>query len=238
MSENKVDEIILNKNNEVAEKSPSIVNLLADINLFSEKEVKLFSESKQFIVDTYKSVPMYRPLVLKLFGVLNNSEFPTVDSKYWQCKVEAEVHANELIRDMHDVELQKVQLERATEFLTRLSTLYQQEKDSSKKLDIEFDIREQNILLSKKKFELLQLQKKIKYRIEEVVQWRQIAERLEQQQSFKKQNYAEMLAESLLNKWDSQIKSDDKLSVEQKSALAAQVKMMQELSNQVKSRNQ
>lgn len=236
MTEKPLDEIIVTKNNQ--DNSPSIVNMLSEVTLISDKEVQLFAESKQFIIDTYKSVPMYRPLVLKLFGVLNNSEFPTVDSKYWQCKVEAEVHANELIRDMHDAELQKVQLERANENLSKMSEIFKTESDPRKKKEIEFDIREQNIMISKKRFEFLQLQKKIKYRIEEVVQWRQISQRLEKQQTFKNQNYAEMLSEALANKWNNQIKTDKELSDEQRNGLAEQVKMMQELSKQVSIKNQ
>lgn len=236
MTEKPLDEIIVTKNNQ--DNSPSIVNMLSEVTLISDKEVQLFAESKQFIIDTYKSVPMYRPLVLKLFGVLNNSEFPTVDSKYWQCKVEAEVHANELIRDMHDAELQKVQLERANENLSKMSEIFKTESDPRKRKEIEFDIREQNIMISKKRFEFLQLQKKIKYRIEEVVQWRQISQRLEKQQTFKNQNYAEMLSEALANKWNNQIKTDKELSDEQRNGLAEQVKMMQELSKQVSIKNQ
>ena len=107
-----------------------------------------------------------------------------------------------------------------------------------KRKEIEFDIREQNIMISKKRFEFLQLQKKIKYRIEEVVQWRQISQRLEKQQTFKNQNYAEMLSEALANKWNNQIKTDKELSDEQRNGLAEQVKMMQELSKQVSIKNQ
>jgi hypothetical protein len=206
----------------------SLVEMLANTNIIQENDYELLAESKQFIVDAYKSVPMYRPLVLKLFGVLNNSDFPTVDSKYWQCKVEAEVHANELIRELHDLELQKIQIERAKSILNRIIKKFNEELNTEIKQEVELDIKEQKILISKKQFELLQLQKKIKYRIEEVVQWKKISANLELSKDFKNKNYGQMLADSLCNKWQNQIgvvKSE-----EEKIGLRNQIEMMRKLS--------
>ena len=217
----------------VEDKSLSLVEMLSKEAVIKENDLQLLSDSKQFIVDTYKSVPMYRPLVIKLFGVLNNGDFPTVDSKFWQCKVEAEVHANELIRDLHDLELQKVQIDRSKFLLTKIIKKVQTESDGDIRVEVEFDIKEQKTLISKKQFELLQLQKKIKYRIEEVVHWRQIAGKLEKDKSFGNQNYAQMLADSLCAKWDNQIKNDPKLDEHQKSNMIKQVEMMKQLSTDV-----
>lgn len=212
-----------------------LVEMIAQETLIQQNDLKLLTESKGFIVDAYKSVPMYRPLVIKLFGVLNNSEFPTADSKFWQCKVEAEVHANELIKDLHDLELQKIQIERAQYLLQKILAKSEEEKDPETKLQVGFDIREQRILISRKQFDMLQLQKRIKYRIEEVVQWRQISEKLIKSSDFKNINYAEMLAESLVNKWQQKIQ-DPALTQNEKSGLNNQIAMMKKLSEDIKIR--
>lgn len=212
-----------------------LVEMIAQETLIQQNDLKLLTESKGFIVDAYKSVPMYRPLVIKLFGVLNNSEFPTSDSKFWQCKVEAEVHANELIKDLHDLELQKIQIERAQYLLQKILVKSEEEKDPETKLEVGFDMREQRILISRKQFDMLQLQKRIKYRIEEVVQWRQISEKLIKSADFKNNNYAEMLAESLVNKWQHKMQ-DPALSQHDKVGLKNQIFMMQKLSEEIKTR--
>ena len=210
-----------------------LVEMIAQETLIQQNDLKLLSESKGFIVDAYKSVPMYRPLVIKLFGVLNNSEFPTSDSKFWQCKVEAEVHANELIKDLHDLELQKIQIERAQFLLNKIVGKLNVEKDEETKKEVEFDVREQRILISRKQFDMLQLQKRIKYRIEEVVQWRQISEKLVKSADFKNINYAQMLAESLVNKWTQKI-GDPELSSHDKAGLSNQITMMKKLTEDLR----
>lgn len=217
----------------VQETSIPLVEMIAKETLIQQNDLKLLTESKGFIVDAYKSVPMYRPLVIKLFGVLNNTEFPTADSKFWQCKVEAEVHANELIKDLHDLELQKIQIDRAQFLLKRIVKRSIEEKDAETKVEVDFDIREQRILISRKQFDMLQLQKRIKYRIEEVVQWRQISEKLIKSSEFKNINYAEMLAESLVNKWQQKIK-DPAISQGDKTGLNNQILMMKKLVNDIK----
>jgi hypothetical protein len=225
-----LNNVVVPEENELAKtQEKSLVEMLANTNIIQENDYEMLAESKQFIVDTYKSVPMYRPLVLKLFGVLNNSEFPTIDSKFWQCKVEAEVHANELVRELHDLELQKIQIERAKCVLGRIIKKFDVEKDMEIKQEVELDIKEQKILISKKQFELLQLQKKIKYRIEEVVQWKKISSQLETSKDFKNKNYGQMLADSLCNKWQAQINSVK--TEEEKIGLRNQIDMMRKLSD-------
>ena len=71
------------------------------------------------------------------------------------------------------------------------------------------------------KFEYAQLQKKIKYRIEEIKEWKILSEKLEATPNFKKSNYGQMILESLEDKWTSQlnnpmVKDDDKVIIKTK----------------------
>lgn len=141
----------------------------------SKKDWDDLNESKSFIVETYNTVPMYRPLPLKLFGVLNNNDHPTPESKYWQCKIEAEVHAEQIINDIHSIELLNLNIEKSQFNLEIMLEEYNNQNDNIKKKQIEFDIREQRIHLSKLNFRLIKLKKELKYRIEEVNQWRKIS---------------------------------------------------------------
>jgi hypothetical protein len=208
--------------------SNSLVEILNNTAIITEEDKQALSDCKVFIADTYKSVPMYRPLAVKLFGVLDDANFPTSDMKFWQCKVEAETHAMELVRDIHDLELQKNQIERAEFLLKRIHARHTEAETEDLKAEIMFDIKEQTLVISKKKFELFQLQKKIKYRIEEVNEWRQISETLTKAPTFKHQNYAQMLSDSLVHKWNSRI-SNPNTPDNEKKFLSNQIDMLRKL---------
>lgn len=123
---------------------------------------------------------MYRPLPVKLFGVLNDTNFPTAEAKWWQCKVEAETHANELIRDIHDLELAKIELDKLKVILQRMESNRKTTKGRTTEdiALIDLDIREQKVYISRKRFEIKQVEKRIRYRIEEVTEWKNISDEL------------------------------------------------------------
>jgi phage terminase Nu1 subunit (DNA packaging protein) len=163
---------------QINSQSSDILTLLNNQSLIKESDIKNLSECKQFILDTYTDVPMFRSLPVKLLGVLNDKDFPTPDAKYWQCKVEAEVHANELVRDFLDLELANIGIEEKEYILELMEEKHGLERDEKKKKEMSFDIRKQKILIAKSNFELKQLEKRIKYRAEEVVEWKKISETL------------------------------------------------------------
>jgi len=198
-----------------AESKENIVTLLLNKSILTEKDFANFNSCKAFIIDTYMTVPMYRPLVVKMFGVLGDPQFSTLESKYWQCKTEAETHANELIREMHDLEKLKINIDRSEYILNNKM------KSNEPNEELNFDRRELAVNISLLKFEFAQLEKKIKYRIEEVTEWKKISDSLSSSKEFNPQTYAQMLLVSLENKWDKDlenplVKDDDKVVIKQK----------------------
>lgn len=213
---------------EIKPEASALGELIAQIPIITDKDMQALSDSKAFIAETYLSVPMYRPLVVKLFGVLDDKQFPTPDMKFWQCKVEAETHAAELVRDVHDLEIQKNQIDRAVFLLEEMEKKKVDTANDTVKKEIGFDIREQTLIISKKRFEMFQLQKKIKYRIEEVNEWRLISDKLSKQKEFKGQDYARMLTESLVHKWKQKIANSK--DPNEKRTLEEQISSLKQLS--------
>lgn len=179
MEENKLTNVGQEKNLANNINNHDLISLLQEKSLIDESTKLKLAEAKEFIVSTYTDVPMYRPLPVKMFGVLSNKEFATAESKYWQCKVEAEVHANELIREIHNLEIGYIDLD-------KLKVYMDKNKDAQCTTDLnrhdkrllELDLKELNVKYSKKLFELKQLEKRIKYRIEEVSEWKAISDAL------------------------------------------------------------
>lgn len=167
----------------------SLISQLSSSPILSQKDLISFKEAKEFVVSCFTEVPMYRSLPIKIFGVLNDTDFPTAESKYWQCKVEAEVHAKQIVDDLHDLEMMNITLEKCQHVLGILEKKYNAEKNPSAKKDIEFDIREQKVSESRLKFKSYNLQKQIKYRIEEVTEWKKITEKLAENNDISNTDY-------------------------------------------------
>jgi hypothetical protein len=186
------------------------------------------------MVNTYQSVTMYRPLVVKLFGVLNSSEFPTVDSRYYQCKVEAEVHSNEVIKDLHELQLLKIKIQKAEYMLTNIMIpKHEKTIDDISKKEIEFDIEEQKVIISNKKFDYILLEKRIKYRISEINEWKQISESLIKSEGFQNKSYELMLLDMFKNNYTKKL-ANDKTTDDEKLFIQSQLEVIKSLQVPVK----
>jgi hypothetical protein len=203
---------------ELSTQNESIVSLFGKNEILNDSDFKDFKDCQDFIVNTYLTVPMYRPMAVKIFGVLSDPQFQTNEAKYWQCKSEAEVHANELIRDLHDLEKMRIKVEKSQWILEHKMNYVDPNNDRA---IVEFDKKSLAVNISLMKFEYAQLQKKIKYRIEEIKEWKTLSEKLEATPDFKKSNYGQMILQSLEDKWSAQlqdplIKDNDKLIIKTK----------------------
>lgn len=188
------DIVNLNENSISDVKNKSLVELYSEIPILTGEDRQKLLESQNFMVSTFQSVPMYRTLPIKLFGVLCDAQFPTPETKFFQCKIEAEVHSTELVKELHELELMKIELERGEYLLNVvMKNKFEKESDEISKQEIMFDIRKQSIILSNKRFDMALLQKKIKYRIMEISEWKTISEKIAQQKDFNNISYDKVL---------------------------------------------
>lgn len=199
-----------------------LIEVLESKSLITDSVCKTLMEAKDFIASTYTDVPMYRPLPVKLFGVLNDKSFPTAEAKWWQCKVEAETHANELIRDIHDFELAKIELDKSKLILKRMESRRNSKGHTQEDVEmVDLDIREQKVYLSRKRFEIKQVEKRIRYRIEEVTEWKKISDELMRMhgQDIVKENYVQhyvnKLKHSISQKLNASEDAEEKKNLQQ-----------------------
>lgn len=180
----------------------NIVGSFINSQMIKPADIKQLADAKEFIIQNYMTVPMYRSLPIKLFGVLNDKDHPTLESKIWQCQVEAEVHGNELIRDLHELELKGLKVEKMMFTLEKMTEKIQNDQtlSANQVTEIKFDITEQRIHLSLAKFEYMQLQKRIKYRISEVHEWKVIFDKIKSL-NINPLDFNKMIAQSFEKKW-------------------------------------
>lgn len=176
----------------------SIIESLKTKQLITPNDIKLLSDAKDFAISSYTDVPQYRPMIVKLASVLNDAQFPTADSKFWQCKAETEVHFNELVRSVYKLEMTYVdveQLEYEIELLTE--TIKNDPKDS---VSDRMNLKRLKIKKEQIEFEIKLAEKNIKYRIEEISDWYKIADKLTLSCKYSTSNSSEYKIEDLVKR--------------------------------------
>ena len=227
--------------NEVAPRSEdeTVLSILKTQNVLTDRDWSDLNESKEFIKDCFTTIPMYRPLPVKIFGVLNDSECPTPEAKYWQCKLEAEVHADQLIEDIHNLEMLRITVERLEFTLARMYERYDQVDDSCLKKEIEFDIRENKVRLSKLEYKIVKMKKQIKYRIEEVHEWKKISSKIEEEHAnIETQSYVKQYVNNMKTKLALELNKKERqedIPQEEKQRLASQMNSFDRIIKQLES---
>lgn len=192
--------------NESANLVINITNKISQLSLIDVNDIALLKNAQSFLLETYTDVPQYRPMVKKITSVLTDNNFPTTDAKYWQCKSEAEVHFNELVRAFNKYDKALVDIEEIDYKIKSIDKLLNEEQITTEKYDpelIKFDKKRLIIKKNEYMFELKQLEKNIKYRIEEVTDWHKISENLKP--SLKHKTYNEHIAEAHFKKLESRV---------------------------------
>ena len=192
------------------ENSLSVVDQIRKMSLIEPSDIIDLEKSKAFLVSTYTDVPQYRPMVVKVASVLDDGRLPTPDAKYWQCKKEAEVHFNELVNNIYKWQLSQVDLEEMDYKIASLESLLTTPEQIKSDLDpilINFDLKRMKIKRERYEFNVKQLEKNIKYRIEEVTDWAAIAKSLEKDCRHSKTNAQEYGVESFYKRLEYEIEN-------------------------------
>jgi hypothetical protein len=190
--------LLLDSTNNLVDEVNTVIN---NLTLVDKNDIAALQKAQQFLLSTYTDVPQFRPMAVKLTSVLTNGNFPTADSKYWQCKVEAEVHFNELVRAYNKYERALIDIEELDYKIRSLESILNNTKATTEKFDpelIKFDLRRLVVKRKEYLFEVKQLEKTIKYRIEEVTDWHKISEDLKS--GLKHDSYDKHLVEAHFKK--------------------------------------
>jgi hypothetical protein len=177
--------------------------------LISKDDLDSLNEAKEFAISSFVDTPQYRPMIVKLSSVLSDGQFPTTDAKFWQCKAEAEVHFNELVRNVYKIESLKVDIEELGYKIKTAESILNSDSQTSKEIGdpevMKFDIRRLKIKKESIEFEVKLIEKNTKYRIEEVTDWYNIASSLVKNCKYDIHDKNKSITESLFKKLEYEI---------------------------------
>jgi len=216
--------------NQVAEETKGILKVFVEQTLISPEDIKALNAAKDFAISSFVDTPQYRPMIVKLASVLSDGQFPTADAKFWQCKAEAEVHFNELVRNVYKIESIKVDVDELDYKIGSLHALIESNevpKEMGDPILMKFDLKRLQIKRESLAFEMKLMEKNTKYRIEEVTDWCSIAGTLVKDCKYSLNNKQEGMVETIYKKLDYEIsKATDEKT---KSNLTAQLNTLKRL---------
>lgn len=207
-----------------SETAYEIIEEIKKLDLITPEEMARFKDAQVFALESFRDVPSYRPMIVKLTSVLNDGQFPTTDMKFWQCKKEAEVHFNELTRDYFKYERSKVDIDELAYKIQEIDEMtssggttgkYGQTMTYDPHL-IGFDRKRLILKKAQYEFELKLLEKDIKYRLQEVIDWSFISKNLEAKCEFSTTNYQEHTIKGHIKYIQQRLKNPDLKPEEQK----------------------
>lgn len=212
--------------------SKEVANHVQDTSLITKSDLAKLKKSQAFLFQTYTDVRQYRPMINKLTTVLSSEHFPTIDSKFWQCKSEAEVHFNELQRDTFKWQRARIDLDELDYKIESIERMLEGELTpvDNKGYDpnlVKFDLKRLQVKRSQYEFEVKQLEKSIKYRIEEVTDWAVIADSFEPKLKYNSRDPDEHIAENKLYVLEHLIQNAE--SEEQKAMFKGQLETLKHM---------
>ena len=163
----------------VTQNSFEIIDAIRNTELINETDVANIKKAQTFLLTSYKDVPIYNTRIAKVASILSDGKFATNDAKYWQCKMQAEVHFNELIRGLYKLDRVKIDLEEIQYQIATIDNVIK-EKGSTEQgqfdvVKLGFDRRRLVNKLNQYVYEMKLLEKDIKQRLREINDWAEIA---------------------------------------------------------------
>ena len=186
----------------VAKNSFEIIEEIKKTDLITEKDIENIKKAQAFLLTSYKNVPVYNTRISKVVSILSDAKFPTNDSKYWQCKMQAEVHFNELIRGFQKIDRANIDLEEIQYQIGTLDNIINSKENlEATKFDemkLKFDRRRLVNKLNQYAFELKLLEKDVKQRLREINDWAEMAASFENSCNYSVTDYEDHTYESHL----------------------------------------
>jgi len=190
--------------------------LVSGIDVLRNTEL-IKSEDFEFLYDhidqyekRFKTRGLFRSKTEMIAGVLNDSEHPTVDSKYWQAIGEQNVHLTELITLSYeakkleaDNELLEAEIE---ELVEKIENLKNCAKIISAKKS-EAKLKKKRIELAQSQFNMTQQRKTAQERLREIKTWEGIIEELEKNLEFGDEDFEKHHAKRYLLRYQQRMEN-------------------------------
>jgi len=163
------------------------LDTLKGSKIITEEDLKSLIDLQDELKDVFLHSQVFRTRTEMEVSVLNDIEFPTPDSKYWQAVREQNVMFQELVYLSYDYRKTTLEIE-------DLKRKKEEEKDKIKKELLEVEIE-------RKTFDLLNMEKVAKDRIREIKEWHKIKQNLLDKIEYSLENVDEHQLISYTKRW-------------------------------------
>lgn len=180
---------VIKLHNEASKALISGIDVLRGTELVRPEDFKFLTEHVEQYEKRFRTRAIFRSRTEMVAGVLNDSEHPTVDSKYWQAIGEQNVHLTELINLSYeakkleaDNDLRAAEIEELEDSISKSANPIEVKK-------LQAQLKRKQVELAQAQFGMTQQQKTAQERLREVKQWDEIIEQLEPHLEFGSEDF-------------------------------------------------
>jgi len=190
--------------------------VLKDLDLVTKDDVKFLQTNSKEFLDRYRRRSLFRSRFEMDAFVLNDTEHPTPDSKYWQAIGEQAVHVSELIRLGFNAQKSKAEVELLQAEIEELEDDKNQAEKDYKIKQINAKIKTKQIEIDEKSYGQLECKKVAQERLKEIRNWEDIIPNLEANLKHGKEDWEKHHPERALLRTEWQMRNFDMLDDENK----------------------
>jgi hypothetical protein len=200
------------------------IDVLRNTELIKPEDFQFLNDHIDEYEKRFRTRGLFRSKTEMIAGVLNDSDHPTVDSKYWQAIGEQNVHLTELITLSYEAK----KLEADNDLLV---AEIEELEDSINKSDNPIEIKKDQAKLKKKRVELAQSQfnmtqqkKTAQERLREVKTWEGIITELEKNLEFGSEDFEAHHAKRYLLRYEERMKNLEMMDPEARESVITNYK--------------
>lgn len=151
--------------------SKDAIDKISNMELLDEEDKLAFNEISTEIREAWDKKQIWRTDFEIEYGVLNSVDFPTPDSKYWQCLKELDAVFDQMMQTYYKFKEKQIEFKMMDVHIKRNKEAMEEiESETDKEL---FELKNEQLENKKDKisYSLLNLKQQVKDRIREMKQW-------------------------------------------------------------------
>ncbi len=149
----------------------SILETVKDLPILSKEDNSFLAENREHLAKVFRHTHMWRTDIQKN-SIINDMQFPTVHAKFHQTMLEQKVQFDQAMYLAKDFEIKKIDIEKEKIKIQKIK-----DRENLDEID-ELDLKQKEIELQFKMYELQNMKISMNYRMAEVRGWKTIQTKL------------------------------------------------------------
>jgi hypothetical protein len=151
--------------------SKNAIDKISNMELLDEEDKVVFNEISNEIKEAWDKKQIWRTDFEIEYGVLNSVDFPTPDSRYWQCLKEMDAVFDQMMQTYYKFKEKQIEFKILDVHIKKNTDMLKEIEDENDKELFELKVEQLQNKKDKISYSLLNLKQQVKDRVREMKQW-------------------------------------------------------------------